>query len=187
MRRRHLRRDINRRQKWRTMSPLVGLRDVGRLLTRGSRPWLQHVAPLGLKVVARCRLLSRCDFRRQASIGCKSLADRDLLRRPGPCRLCDATVRATELATVVRWKRALVVSRQVSGRRSGAETLARSVSGRREAESPASALGLVAKELVWSFVHYSGVRGQKQSGRRGFIRLLDCSNFGSDTVLKVCC
>ena len=80
-------------------------------------------------------------------------------------------MRATELATVVRWKRALVVSRQVSGRRSGAETLARSVSGRREAESPASALGLVAKELVWSFVHYGGVRGQKQSREREFLEV----------------
>jgi hypothetical protein len=103
MGRRHLCRDIKRRQKWRTMSPLAGLGDVGRLLTRGFRPLATTCRPVGAESSSP---LSRCDFRRQASVGCKSLAGRDLLRRSEPCRPCEATVRATGLATVVRWKRA---------------------------------------------------------------------------------
>lgn len=155
------------------MSPLAGLGGVGRLLTSGLRPWLQHVAPLGLKVVAHCRDAILGDRRRLVASLC----------RAGTCRGArgyvasgDATVRAT--GTSVRISANVrVVGLQVSRRQWGAGALARSVSGRREVEPPGNQLGLVAKELMWSHVHCSGVRGQKQADTRAdFSRLTagDC-------------
>lgn len=103
--RRHLCRDINGDKCDELCRPSRGFGTLS-ALTRGLRPWYSMSPLLGAESCCSCRFLSRSDFRRQASIGCKSLAGRDLLRVRGSVAPSDATVRATELATEVSWKRA---------------------------------------------------------------------------------